>query len=522
MKIVTSAQMREIERQSETRGISTDLLMENAGLLVAETCRRTIGVDEESQMSGRRVLVLVGPGDNGGDGIVAARHLSAWGAHTTVYLVTTGKGSHSKLSCLTSDVNVIRAVEDPNLSTLDLEISQASIIVDAVLGTGLSRPISGHLASQMARVSQAKLDRPELIVVAVDMPSGVNSDTAKVDSSTIAADVTVALGFPKTAHCALPGADFCGLVSIEDIGLPSGLDSDVDLSLITPDWASDCLPDRPTKAHKGTFGKVLIIAGSHKYVGAAYLASMAAARVGAGLVTVGLPTGIQMAVAARAPEITYLTLPETSSGGLASAGLNEVLTALPNYSALLVGCGLGSDPETSELVSNLLLTDGLNLPPTILDADALNILAAKEGWHRSISSQTVLTPHAGEMARLMGSELGIEGSERVDLGRNASKDWNTVIVFKGAYTVVAEPEGTAMISPFANPGMATAGTGDVLAGVIAGLLAQGLAPLNAAALGVFLHGSAGEAVRAELGEAGMIAGDLICELPQAIKSLLEV
>jgi NAD(P)H-hydrate epimerase len=229
-----------------------------------------------------------------------------------------------------------------------------------------------------------------------------------------------------------------------------------------------------------------------------------------------------MAVAARAPEITYLTLPETSSGGLASAGLNEVLTALPNYSALLVGCGLGSDPETSELVSNLLLTDGLNLPPTILDADALNILAAKEGWHRSISSQTVLTPHAGEMARLMGSELGIEGSERVDLGRNASKEWNTVIVFKGAYTVVAEPEGTAMISPFANPGMATAGTGDVLAGVIAGLLAQGLAPLNAAALGVFLHGSAGEAVRAELGEAGMIAGDLICELPQAIKSLLEV
>ena len=307
---------------------------------------------------------------------------------------------------------------------------------------------------------------------------------------------------------------------MEDIGLPPGLDADVKLSLITPDWAESKLPNRSTSGHKGTFGRALVVSGCRNYVGAAYLCATAATRAGAGLVTAAVPSGIQMAVATAAPHVTYLPMPETSEGGIAADGASEILAALSGYSALLLGCGLGRAAGTGEMVSRLLLS-GAELPPTVVDADGLNLLSEVTDWHKRFLAPAIVTPHAGEMSRLTGSVALPQGAERIEQARRAAYEWDKTVVLKGAYTVVADPDDRAMVSPFANPALATAGTGDVLAGVIVGLLAQGVPLFEAAALGVFLHGSAGEIVRSQMGEAGVIAGDLLSELPPAIKSLVE-
>ncbi len=518
MKIVTSAQMAEIERLSERSGVDTDELMENAGLAVAETCRGALGHD--SRIPDIPVLMMIGPGNNGGDGLVAGRHLSNWGARTTVYLSASGREPHPKAAELPGSVRLVRSDDDADLAILRKSLSECALTLDALLGTGSSRPISGHLSEQMNTLAEARSERPDLLLVAVDLPTGVSADTGEADPMSVSSDITVALGRPKIGHCAMPGAEFCGVVMIEDIGLPTGLDEEIDLSLITPEWARFHLPARPAAGHKGTFGKVLIVAGCRNYVGAALLASNAASRVGAGLVTAAVPKGIQMAVAAGAPQVTHLPMPETPGGGIASDGAEEILSALHAYDALVVGCGLGLDPGTGEMLSRLLTSDA-QLPLTVVDADGLNLLSTIPGWHRYFTSPAILTPHLGEMSRLDAPNASPNGAERIHWARGAAQEWNKVVVLKGAHSTVADPNGKAMISPFANPGLATAGTGDVLAGAIGGLLAQGMSLPDAAALGVFLHGAAGETVRADLGEAGMVAGDLAPELPRTIKTLNE-
>ena len=518
MKIVTSGQMAKIERLSERSGVDTDQLMENAGLAVAETCRRALG--HESRIPDIPVLMMIGPGNNGGDGLVAARHLSNWGARATVYLSASGREPHPKAAELPEPVRLVRSDDDADLSILRKSLSECELTLDALLGTGSSRPISGRLSGQMAALAEARSERSDLLLVAVDLPTGVSADTGEADPMSVSSDITVALGLPKIGHCAMPGAELCGVVMIEDIGLPAGLDEEIDLSLITPEWARLHLPARPAAGHKGTFGKVLIVAGCRNYVGAALLASAAASRVGAGLVTAAVPKGIQMAIAAGAPQVTYLPMPETDGGGITAEGAEEILSALHAYDALVVGCGLGLDPGTGEMLSRL-LTSGAQLPPTVVDADGLNLLSGIPGWHRHFTSPAILTPHLGEMSRLDASNRGPNGAERIRWAQGAAREWNKVVVLKGAHSTVADPDGKAMISPFANPGLATAGTGDVLAGAIGGLLAQGMQLPDAATLGVFLHGAAGESVRADLGEAGMVAGDLPPELPRTIKNLNE-
>ena len=520
MKIVTSDQMAEIERRSDRSGVDTDELMENAGLAVAEACRRALGLRDDSPIPDVPVLIMIGPGNNGGDGLVASRHLSNWGARTTVYLSAAGREPHPKAAELPGSVRIVRSDDDTGLPILRRSLSECALTLDALLGTGSSRQISGGLSDQMTALAEARSKRPDLLLVSVDLPTGVSADTGEADPLSVRSDFTVALGRPKIGHCTMPGAEFCGMVMIENIGLPAGLDEDIDLSLITPEWARFHLPARPAAGHKGTFGKVLVIAGCRNYVGAALLASTAASRVGAGLVTAAVPKGIQMAVAAGAPQVTYLPMPETPGGGIAVEGAEEILSALHAFDAVVVGCGLGLDPGTGEMLSRL-LTSGVQLPRTVVDADGLNLLSTIPGWHRHFTSPAVLTPHLGEMSRLDASNARPNGAERIQWARDAAREWNKVVVLKGAHTIVADPYGKTMISPFANPGLATAGTGDVLAGAVAGLLAQGMSPPDAAALGVFLHGAAGETVRADLGEAGMVAGDLPPELPRTIKTLNE-
>ncbi len=514
MKIVTVDQMRQIEALSEKHGVSTDTLMENAGLEVARRVRRHAGY-----MPGTRVVVLVGGGNNGADGLVAARHLHAWGARVLAYLVRSRVTPDPKLEAAQqAGVPIARASEDERLARFREALASASVVVDAVLGTGRVRPIEGILKDIFAALASIKAERGGLLTLALDLPSGLNADTGEVDPATPEADVTVALGYPKVGLFLYPGADKVGRLEIADIGIPWELDADVTLSLMTPSWAKSALPERPSSSHKGTFGRTLIVAGSRSYIGAAYLAATAATRVGAGLVTIAIPESLKEAVASKATEPVYLPLPESSPGVVSPDAIRIISESLPGQSALVIGCGLGQHEHTQIMVERLLLHEG-ELPPTVVDADGLNTLAEIDDWWRQFPGRAILTPHPGEMARLTRESTGEIQRDRITKAVECAMKWNKVVTLKGAYTVVAFPDGRAMLSPFANPGLASAGTGDVLAGVIGGLLSQGLTMEDAAALGVYLHGAAGERVREELGEAGMIASDLLPVLPKVIKGL---
>ena len=505
--------MREIEARSEESGVSTDRLMENAGLAVAQIARRMVG-----PLTGVRVIVLIGPGNNGGDGLVTARHLQRWGARVTAYLCRDRSADDPKLAdARGAGVGIVHASDDPHLTHLKAELGSAHLVVDAILGTGRARPITGVLEDILKTVSEVRLANPALSLLAVDLPTGLDCDTGDVDPVCVASDITVALGYPKRGHVGFPGESFTGQMEVADIGLPAGLDEDVRLELMTRDWAHSALPERPSDSHKGTFGRAMIVAGSRNFLGAAYLAAAAAGRVGAGLVTIATPESLVSSVAPRAIEPTFLPLPESSAGIVSSDAAKTILESLDGYSALLVGCGLGQAEETRSMVEGLLLS-GAELPPAVVDADGLNTLARTSNWWERWPSRAVLTPHPGEMARLTGDSAR---RPRLDSALESAAGWNKTVVLKGAHTVVAHPDRSAMLSPFANPALATAGTGDVLAGAIVGLLAQGASLEDAAQLGVYLHALAGERVCQEIGDTGVLAGDLLPALPRVIRDLRE-
>ena len=517
-KIVTAAQMQAIEARSERAGVSTDTLMERAGLAVARVARRMLG-----PLTGVPIVVLVGPGNNGADGLVAARHLRRWGARTTAYLCRDRTASDPKLAAaMDAGVSIVAISDDPRLARLRALLGSAHLVIDAVLGAGRLRPIGGVIEDTLAELARAvsggasgRLRHPQ--VLALDLPSGVDSDSANADPATVAADVTVALGYPKRGHLDFPGAAYLGRMEVADIGIPDGLDDDVRVSLLTESWARTALPPRPLESHKGTFGRAMAVVGSRDFLGAASLAGVAAARAGAGLVTIAIPESLVSSVAPSAIEPTFLPLPESRRGVVSDDAADAILDALPAYSALLIGCGLGQATETARMVERLLLS-GADLPPTVVDADGLNALARFERWEGRWADDAILTPHPGEMARLT-ARITTPAANRLDTALDAAARWGKTVVLKGAHTVVANADGSAYVSPFANPALATAGTGDVLSGAILGLLSQGVSLGRAAALGVYLHGAAGESVRGRLSDAGMIATDLPAELPAVISGL---
>ncbi len=513
MKIVTSNEMRRVESRSEKAGVSTDTLMENAGLAVAKRVRHHL-----DKVVGAPVLLLIGPGNNGGDGLVVARYLQGWGARPTVYLVLDrGPDDKNLESVHGQGVPILVASDDRDFSRLRVSLETATIVVDSALGTGRSRPIDGTVKDTLVEVRRVRAQRPEMRVLALDLPSGLDADSGSVDPTCLAADITVTLGYPKRGLYAFPGARHAGRIEVVDIGIPKDLDDGLDVELMTPGWAAQALPSRPVDGHKGTFGKTLMVAGSKEYVGAATLAAAAAGRVGAGLVTLAIPESVQAAVASSAIEPTYLLLPELEPGAPTVDSADLILDRVGGYQSLLIGCGLGQAVDTQNMLDRLLYS-AADLPPTVVDADGLNFLAQSQdpGWWTRFRSNAVVTPHPGEMARLTNAP--IEG-DRIEVTRDAAARWNKVVVLKGAHTIVADPSGKAMVSPFANPALASAGTGDVLAGAIAGLLSQGLSLGDAAALAVYIHGVAGERVRSELGNSGLLASDLLFELPKAMNEL---
>lgn len=515
MKIVTAQQMREIEDRAEASGVSKATLMENAGLAVADYIRGQV-----KNLVGMTVVVLVGPGNNGGDGLVAARHLDAWGARVTICLCRDNPEHGGKVDYLRGKrVTVIRLDDDDGLAQLREALQLAQIVVDAVLGTGRSRPITGPTGGALDLLRESRHANGSPRLAALDVPTGLDADTGAVDPKTVQSDVTLTLGNPKVGLYRFPGAEYAGEIEVLDIGIPRGLDGDIEIELMTDEWARSALPDRPMSGHKGTFGKTLIVGGSRNYVGAPYLAATAAGRVGAGLVTLAVPESLQMAVAAKAVEPTYLPLPEALPGVPRAEAAGLIAQQASGYQALLIGPGIGQADSTREMAAKLLFQSGPR-PPVVVDADGLNVLAySSETWWNHFSQEAVLTPHPGEMSRLTGRSTKDIQEHRVEIAIESAVKWRKIVVLKGAFTVVAYPDGSARLSPFANPAMATAGTGDVLAGTIAGLLAQGITSDDAAALGVYAHGLAGARARAEFGDAGMLAGDLLPELPKAIRDL---
>ncbi len=507
MKVVTAAQMGALESRAVAHGLSLDQLMENAGLAVAQEVKRLLG-----DVKNEHITVLVGPGNNGGDGLVAARQLHDWGAQVAVILAAPRKAPDPKLDLvLERDIHPIGSDTEPEAVRSTLAASRVAI--DAVFGTGRVRTIAGASRATLLALREVKAAHPALTIVAVDLPSGLDADTGACDEATPSADLTITLGAPKAGLFAFPGAAKVGRLLIVPVGIPPGLDDDVDVRLVTPDWVRTLLPARPLDANKGTFGRLLVVAGSESYIGAAYLACAAAIRAGAGLVTLAAPASISPVIAAQLPEVTHLRLRESEWGVVDGAGVAlTILDALPNYDALLIGCGLGQDGLTAAMLRRL-LKEPIAVP-LLLDADALNLLSLQREWWKSLHATAILTPHPGELSRLLAQPVPAIQSSRLSSVRSASAQFGQTVLLKGAFSVVAPPFGEAALLPYANPALASAGTGDVLSGIIAGLLAQGLTPFNAGAAGAYLHGAAAENLRAVLGDSGLAASDLLPEIPR--------
>ena len=524
MKIVTADQMRRLEQACIPLGVSLDDLMERAGLEVARCARSLLG-----GAAGRRIVVLVGPGNNGADGFVAARHLQRWGAEVTAHVLGRRLQSDPKRElALHEGIFLHDITDEAYLPRLRHDLAGCALVIDAVLGTGRARPMEGVLYQAMTALRQVRGQQvrgrgnsPH--VLALDLPSGLDADTGKVDRACPPADVTASLGFPKAGHFRFPGADYVGRLEVLDIGIPERvapeMSEELSLELMTAHAAAGGIPDRPLDSHKGTFGHALVMGGSRHFVGAAYLASQAAVRVGPGLVTVAAPQGIHPMLASKLSEVIHLPLPEDAEGRLCAASANACRDLLSRYDAVAIGCGMGRSDGGAELLRELLTAASARSCPLLIDADGLNNLSTIPRWWQAGSHPLVLTPHPGEMATLTGLTTAEVQEQRVEVAREYAAKWGTTVVLKGAYTVVASEDGRCYMSPFTNPGLASGGTGDVLSGIIVGLLAQGVAPADAALAGVYLHGMAAEDVRAELGEAGMLASDLLPKLPVVVRRL---
>ena len=515
MKLLTSAEMRTLEERAEAAGVSTETLMENAGLAVAQEIWMQLGSLED-----RRIAVLVGPGNNGGDGLVAARHLFEWGAQVRVYALRE-RSDAQWTQTVELGVPCGTVSEDDGFEALEALLSGAEAIVDALLGTGSSRPIEGDLAEIMQRLAAIRSRTVKPKLVAVDLPTGLDADSGRLDPLAVPVDETVTFHAPKVGLYMQPGAAAAGSVQQVEIGIPSGLDEDLQTEVLERRAAKALLPDRPLDGHKGTFGRVLIIAGSARYPGAALLAARGAYRAGAGLVTIATPASIASQMIAAVPEATLLPLPEYDAGVISGfAAWEMVRDELASVDSVVIGCGFGRHEHSGKFVREFLVSPEVGaVKGIVVDADGLNLLAGDISVLPDAVAPLVLTPHPGEMGTLTGLSTDDVQRQRLTLARSRAAAWNCHVVLKGANTVVATPDNRARVSEVAQPALATAGTGDVLSGAIGALIAQGLDPFDAATLGVYLHGDAGNRAARTRGTIGVTAGDVAEQLAMASRSL---
>ena len=519
MKVLTAAEMREVDRLTTERyGIPGITLMENAGASVAEFIR-----EHFPHLERREVVVLCGKGNNGGDGLVAARHLLGMGAKPKVYLfadpgemqgeagISLGRWPHAS-----GELHVVLGAD--KLPAAKAAMASADVIVDALLGTGVRGAVEGLLREAIEEMNRRGRDQ---YVIAVDIPSGLSADTGEAAGAAVKANCTITFTAPKVGMLLGSASGHVGELAVRTIGSPPELIEEIGKGKLRWSQAREFLDfgaPRSPEGHKGDYGHALIVAGSVGKSGAAVMASWAALRVGAGLVTVATPEPVLPIIAAHTPEVMTEPLPTTAAGSIAlhslDAGRFDEL--VKGKRAVGMGPGLGTQEETQEFVRKVVGKRGV---PIVLDADGLNAFAGRAAELENANGMLALTPHPGEMARLANSTTKDVQARRVDVARKAAADWNVILVLKGHQTVIAAPDGTAYVNSTGNPGMGTGGTGDVLTGMLAGLTAQYGTDdwLRLIAFGVYLHGLAGDLAYKEFGEAPLMATDLIRYIPRAYR-----
>ena len=516
--VLTAAQMREADRRTiEDLGVPGAVLMENAGRAVAEAVRARFP-------EARRPVVLCGKGNNGGDGFVAARHLLDLGPRVVLVAArheVKGDALHHLRTLEQSGGGIVEAFDAAAWERVRETVADADLVIDALLGTGLRERPEGVIARVIRDVNEwaGGARKP---IVAVDIPSGISSDNGETPWESLPATVTVTFGAPKAGHVLPPACDRCGTLVVADIGIAASALASAGTRLFLLEEADvrACYVPRSPVSHKGNYGHVLVVAGSVGKTGAAVLAATAALRAGAGLVTVATPAPALPIVAASRVEAMTEPLPATAAGTVDATGVERALELASGRDAVVLGPGLGTERETRAFVREFVPRCPV---PLLVDADGLNALAASGDALAATSllrrpASTVVTPHPGEMARLVGRAIADVQRARLETARSLARETDAVVALKGHRTIVAHPDGRAAVNPTGNPGMATGGTGDVLAGMAGTLLARGGEAWPAVAAAVYLHGLAGDRAAAREGEESLLAGDVLEELPAALRS----
>ncbi|MDE0687442.1 MAG: NAD(P)H-hydrate dehydratase [Candidatus Poribacteria bacterium] len=526
MKVVTAAEMRQIDQDTiEGIGIPGIVLMETAGSAIVRAI-------EQHYPTCQRIGIFAGKGNNGGDGIVIARQLAHIGRDVLLFLVSpedsfTGEAHTNLQIAKRLGLRIEEILTDAALgsdffaerSTSLTHIASCELLVDAIFGTGLRGAVRNPIATVINAIN--RLPTP---ILSVDLPSGLDADTGHPLGVCVQADRTVTIGLPKRGLLMHPGAELVGKLEVVDIGFPEQVVNaqDIQVNWTSAAQASQWMPPRPAFSHKGSYGRVLVVAGSTGMTGAAALASEAALRAGAGLVTLATPKHLNPILEGLLPEVMTLPLPETDVGSLAASATSPILEfAEKTKSILAIGPGLSQHPETVSLVHQLIRENReqrIDLR-MVIDADGLNALAQDREILSLLNSEAVLTPHPGEMARLTNTAVPTLEADRIGTAQQFASEQSVTLVFKGAPTVISDPNGNLWINSTGNPGMATGGMGDVLTGVIAGLMAQGIPSESAAALGVYLHGLSGDIAVERFGRHGLIASDVLKTVPEAILTI---
>ena len=512
MKLLKADEMKDIDRRASSEfGIPSIILMENAGLRTLEVIEEILGGTKN-----RLLIILAGKGNNGGDGLVIARHLINSGAMVETYLtgqveeLTQDSRTNYEI-LLKMGARIFPLSSEKDLDRLMLSLMNADLIVDALYGIGFKGSLNQFDSRLVKMVNWCRAP-----VVAVDIPSGVEADTGRVHGDAIKASHTVTFALPKIGLVLEPGKEYVGTLSVADISIPGVLleDKTIKTNLINEAMLSALIKPRLANSHKGTYGHALLVGGSPGMAGAIMMSSQAALRTGAGLVTAAVPESLTAVVDSSLMEVMTAPLAQTGQSSIALEALPAIENLLGTVSVCAVGPGMSRYPEAGAIVRHVLERSGV---PLVIDADGLNALEKDAAILKDRQVPIVLTPHPGEMARLTGKTIEEIQSQRLEITQTFAQEWGVTLVLKGNKTIIANPSGEVYINISGNPGMATAGSGDVLTGIITGLIAQGLKPQDAAYAGVYLHGLAGDLAAQIKGERGLIAGDLISCLPEVLK-----
>jgi len=523
MKLVTNLQMQDIEKKSISNNSSYIELMAKAGNSIAQVVKKTIEINALNE----KILILVGPGNNGGDGLIAGKILCMEGYKVNIYLCTY-RDSEDKLlnECIEQNISIQNVAKADFMSKLQNDLSTCSIVLDAILGINTKRTLEHALKTIFKLVESERLNRKQpsilkkdpIFIISVDIPSGINSNEETIYSHAIKADITVSLGFPKIGLFTGTGLHHSGKIINKTIGLLK-YGANINTEVVEKEWIRSHLPVRQINSHKGDSGKVLVWAGSRKYIGAAYLSCMATMRSGSGYVTLATTPKLQEILAAKMTEPIYHLLPEDTNGNIHVSEFSQSVTSLPIFDVSLLGPGIDLNQESRRFLINMIEYSNNLESLSVIDADALTILSQTDNWQSNLKKAAILTPHVGEMSRLMKTSIQTIQSNRIYYARSAAMEWGQYIVLKGPCTIIADPKGNCRVIPFANPILATSGTGDILAGMIASFASQIDDPFNAATLATYIHSVIGEIMSEKIGAIGSLAGDMLPLIPFAINLL---